>query len=120
MNIDPDPRCSTGLSPCDFSERFAKFTMIVIGLVASGCGGPNETIRDNRRLMDAILTAVTIRNSKELSNDLRLLEARRAAGKLSEESFSILDGAIAEAAAGDWIAAEQQLYDFRKQSPFPK
>jgi hypothetical protein len=108
------------LSPRDFSARFTNLALIAGAFMMNGCGGPNETTRDNRRLTDAILTAVTIRNSKELSNDQQLLEARRAAGKLSEETFSILNDAITEAASGEWNTAETQLYEFRKQTPFPK
>jgi hypothetical protein len=108
------------LRQSDFSARFTNIVLIAGALMVNGCGGPSETARDNRRLLDAILTAITIRNNKELSNDLQLLNSRRDAGKLSKESFSILCGAVSQAETGDWIAAEQQLYDFRKQTPFPK
>ncbi len=84
-----------------------------------GCGKPSEVQRDNRRLMDAILTAVVICNSNELSKDKELLDARHRAGKLSKEAFSALNQAILTAESGDWKAAEQQLYKYREQSPFP-
>jgi hypothetical protein len=120
VSINCDLHSYSRLSPRDFSARSTNLVLIVVALMVNGCGGPSETARDNRRLMDAILTAITIRNNKELSNDLQLLNSRRDAGKLSKESFSILCGAVSQAETGDWIAAEQQLYDFRKQTPFPK
>ena len=120
MSIDCDLRNCGRLSPRDISSRFSKLMLIAVGLVASGCGKPSETTRDNRRLMDAILTAVTIRDSKELSNDQKLLNVRRDAGKLSKKAYSILRDAISQAEAGEWATAEKQLYEFRKQTPFPK
>jgi hypothetical protein len=89
-------------------------------LVAAGCGQPTETTRDNRRLLDAVLTAVVIRNPEELAKDKQLLDAREQAGLLSDESYSKILGIIELAEAGDWPAAEEQLYELREQVPFPK
>ena len=102
------------------STRLPTLLLIAAGLVSNGCGGPSETTRDNRRLLDAILTAVTIRDGKELSKDRQLLDTRRETGKLSKNSFSVLDEAVTQAESGNWTSAEVRLYDFRKRMPFPK
>ena len=70
--------------------------------------------------MDAILTAVVIRNPKELAKDKELLETRRQEGKLSKTAFESLQMLIAEAEAGKWESAEKGLYEIRKKLPFPK
>jgi hypothetical protein len=93
---------------------------VVLALLVAGCGGPTENTRDNRRLMDAILTAVTIRNSDELTKDKKLLETRHEEGDLSEKTLSAILEIIEKAEAGEWVTAERQLYDFRKQFPFPR
>lgn len=89
-------------------------------LFVTGCGKPTEAVRDNRRLLDAILTAVTIRNLDELAKDKKLLDARKEAGHLSAESHATIQRAIELAEAKDWVAAERELYDFRGRVPFPK
>ncbi len=45
-----------------------RFLVLLLGLalLASGCGGPTLEERDNRRALDAILTAITIQNARLL------------------------------------------------------
>lgn len=93
---------------------------MAISLFLGGCGGPTDTTRDNRRLVEAILTAVTIRSTQELANDKILLEARREEGDLSEATANSLLEIIEFAETGDWAKAEQELYQLRKRVPFPK
>ena len=84
-----------------------------------GCGGVSETGRDNRRLFDAILTAVVLKNPKELSKDKTLLEERHESGKISKTSFAAINTRITSAEGGNWKSAEEGLYAFRKKTPFP-
>lgn len=93
--------------------------MLVLGLVVPGCNRTNETSRENRRLVDAVLTAVTMRNSDELSKDKELLAARQAAGQLSTKTHSTILRIIEKAERKDWETAERELYEFRKRVPFP-
>lgn len=85
----------------------------------TGCSGPSETTRDKRRLMDAVLTAVTIRNVDELSKDKLLVSARHHAGQLSGTTHDAILQIIKKAEAGDWVTAERELYELRKRVPFP-
>lgn len=94
--------------------------IVALSLSVVGCNRPAETQRDNRRLMDAILTAVVIRNPKELAKDKELLETRRQEGKMSKTSFESLQKLIVEAEAGKWESAEKGLYEIRGKLPFPK
>lgn len=103
-----DCRCQRLLAP------------VVLSLSIIGCNRPTETQRDNRRLMDAILTAVVIRNPKELANDRELLETRLKEGKISKTSFESFQKLIVEAEAGRWESAEKGLYEIRGRLPFPK
>ena len=44
------------------------FWVLLLGLalLSSGCGGPAQEERENRRVLDAILTAITIQNARLL------------------------------------------------------
>ncbi len=85
-----------------------------------GCGQPSEEARQNRRLVDAVLTAVTVKNRKQLDKDAALWDERRAAGVLAEAPHAAVIACIAKARAGDWAGAEEDLYRFREADPFPK
>ena len=104
------------------SDRFLHRLMLVVPacFLFIGCSRPSETTRDNRRLFDAILTAVIIKNPKELSKDKELLEQRRKDGKLSQTTCDSIQGLISTAEKGEWDAAEKGLYELRKKQPFPK
>ena len=84
-----------------------------------GCGKPSEDARQNRRLVDAVLTAVTMKNRTELDKDAALWDKRLADGNLKERPHKAVTACIAKARAGDWAAAEKDLYQFRESDPFP-
>lgn len=89
-------------------------------LLTAGCGKPSETERDNRRLFDAVLTAVTVKNAAELSQDETLLDGRHAAQELGDAPYQEIKSAIAKAKSGLWQEAESELYKFREENPFPR
>ena len=68
------------------------------------------------RAFEALLSAVSLKNRKELEKDARLIEERHAAGELSEARHKDLRAIIEKARAGDWSAAEARAYEFR--APF--
>jgi hypothetical protein len=91
---------------------------LLLGLLATGCSAPSEVDRDNRRLLDAILTAITMKNSIWLEDDARLAETRHSAGQLADADYAPLVSIIEKARLGDWQAAENLGYQFRKERPF--
>lgn len=88
----------------------------------AGCGQPKPTedARQNRRLTDALLTAVTTKNVKELEKCKALIDKRRADAVLSEANHKKLGDIFAQAKAGKWAEAEDALYKYRESEPFPK
>jgi hypothetical protein len=89
---------------------------LILALVfAGGCGGPRERESTNARAFEALLTAVSLKNVKELESDAALIEARHDAGDLSDGNHRVLGEIIAKARAGDWAAAEAKAYEFRKR-----
>jgi hypothetical protein len=86
-------------------------------LVLAGCGGePSEREVRNARAFEALLTAVSLKNQAELEKDAKVIDARHAAGELSDARYQDLREVIEKARAGDWAAAETLAYRFR--APF--
>lgn len=95
-------------------------SVLLACLLLPGCGltGHSEEELQNRKVLDAILTAVTMKNRKELEADAKLLESRHAEGHVSHKIFQTLVEIIARARTGDWATAEKRLYELRKSHPF--
>jgi hypothetical protein len=95
---------------------------ILLGLVvlASGCRGPTQEDRDNRRVLDAILTAITIKNPRLLVDNAKRAKARHEAGQLTDEQYQGMEAIINKARGGDWSGAEKEGYEFRNRHPFVK
>ena len=91
---------------------------LALAVLAAGCRGPTPEARDNRRTLDAILTAVTLKNARLLEEDAKQAKARRDTGQLTDEEYRGMEGIINKARAGDWPGAEKDGYEFRKSHPF--
>ena len=107
--MSPHSRLSRLLSPR---------TAIAVALLAGGCSRPSEVDRDNRRVLDAILTAITMKNAEWLEEDATLAEKRHRAGQLGDAEHEELLSIIQTARSGSWKAAEQAGYEFRRRHPF--
>jgi len=86
----------------------------------AGCGGPSEREYKNRRELEALLTAITLRNKKELDKDIQRIQDRHASGELSDESYKDLQEIIKKVQGGNWGGAQKQAYELRESKPFFK
>ena len=93
---------------------------LALALVATGCGEPSVRELKNRRELEALLTAISLRNQKELDRDIQRIEDRHASGELSDASYKDLREIIKKAQGGDWAGAEKQAYEMRESKPFFK
>jgi hypothetical protein len=93
---------------------------VVAGLVLmlAGCGEPSLRERENRRELEALLTAIALTNTKELDKDVKRIEERHASGSLSDDGFRDLEGIFKKAQNGNWGEAEKQAYALRESKPF--
>ena len=92
--------------------------VLVVGfaLTLLGCGGePSERELKNAKAFEALLTAVTLKNEKELQKDADLIDKRHSAGELSEGKFKEIREIIEKARSKDWDGAEKRAYEFRAQ-----
>ena len=97
-------------------RRHAPLACLLILL--AGCGGPSAEQRENRKAFEYLLTAVSLKNAKELEKDARRIEKRHAAGRLSDSRLRDLQKIIEKARAGNWGEAERMAYEFREAQPF--
>jgi hypothetical protein len=88
--------------------------------IVARLGMPTEEQRDNRRVLDSILTAITMKNSRWLEQGARRAQSRHDAGCLSDEQYEGIQKFVNKARAGDWSGAEKDAYEFRKRHPFVK
>ena len=87
-------------------------------LTLVGCGEPSIRELKNRRELEALLTAISMKNKKELDKDIRRIDNRHASGELSDDGYKDLREIIKKARAGDWAGAEKQAYELREAKPY--
>jgi hypothetical protein len=89
-------------------------------VLLAGCGGPSDDERENRKSFEFLLTAVSLRNDKELEKDATRIDERHVVGKLSDARHRDLLAIVEKARSGDWGEAERLAYEFREAHPFFK
>jgi hypothetical protein len=92
--------------------------LVSLLLLLAGCGEPSVRELKNRRELEALLTAISLKNQKELNKDIGRIEERHASGELSDESYHDLQAIATKAQAGDWRGAEKEAYEMRESKPF--
>ncbi len=89
---------------------------LMVALISPGCGGePSEREVNNARAFEALLTAVSLRNAKEVEADAHLIDQRHGSGELSDGNYKELRAIVEQARARDWQGAEKRAYAFRAQ-----
>jgi uncharacterized protein HemX len=107
-------------APRPRSHTLRTTLLVWLVLLLGGCGEPSVRELKNRRELEALLTAISLKNKKELDKDILRIEERHASGELSDESYKDLQGIAKKAQAGDWGGAEKQAYELRESKPFFK
>jgi hypothetical protein len=119
----PIPTETQPCAPNGFPARGHRSRLTLLAgllLLVTGCGEPSVRELKNRRELEALLTAISLKNQKELDKDIQRIEDRHVSGELSDESYKDLREIIKKAQAGDWSGAEKQAYDLREAKPFFK
>jgi hypothetical protein len=88
----------------------------ILALALGGCGGPPQIggDRDAFKAVDALYTAVSLRDPGLLGRCEATLQDLRAKDKLPESAGKSLEAIVAEARAGGWEAAQANLGDFMR------
>jgi hypothetical protein len=88
------------------------FSFLALG--CGGCGGPPQIgeDRDTFKTVDALYTAVSLRDPKLVGQCETKLKELRDASRIPEGAFSSLGSIIAEAKDGKWEPAQDRLSKF--------
>ncbi len=82
--------------------------------IASGCGRPAQIgpDRDTFKAVDALYTAISMRDTTLVDRCESGLKELKTAGKLPSNASDSLANIIAEARSGKWEPAQNHLHDF--------
>lgn len=84
--------------------------------VLAGCGGePTQQEVQNARAFEALLTAVSLKDEREVERDAKAIDERHASGEMSEGKYREIAEVVAKARAKDWVGAEKRAYEFRSR-----
>lgn len=102
-----------------FGLRASLRWMIGAALLLAGCGGgPSPRELKNRQELEALLSAVALKDAKQVGLDAGRIDDRHASGELSDDAYEGLREIVAKARAGDWAGAERRGYEFRAARPY--
>lgn len=80
--------------------------------LAPGCG-PTQISRANREVVESLATAVSARNPEWLEENVKRIEACKAAGDLPDADETAFREIIDKAKSGDWEGAESAAFWLR-------
>ncbi len=88
--------------------------MVVLALVFCGCGGPAQIgeAPETFKAVDALYTAVSLREVKLVDPCHETLKGLHDAGKLGDDAFQSLEAMITDAKGGAWEDAQTRLSHF--------
>jgi hypothetical protein len=98
------------------------FTSMLLVLGPWGCWGPPQIGADREafKAVDALYTAVGLRDAGKVDQCRARLESLRDAGKIPEGAYASLESIIGEAKGGKWEPALEHLSKFmegQRRSP---
>ena len=87
---------------------------ILITFFAPGCFGPPQIgpDRETFKAVDALFTAVSMKDAAQLGRCEATLKGLRTSGKLPDSAADRLDAIVAEAQGGGWGPARDRLRAF--------
>src|SRR5262245_27631060 len=101
-----------GLRRSPSMARIALITIVapVLTIAWAGCGAPQiGADRDAFKAVDALYTAVSLRDPKLLDQCIGTLRDLKAKGKLPETAENSLESIVVGARAGEWESAQRRL-----------
>jgi hypothetical protein len=94
--------------------RRAAVVASVLALAVAGCGRPAQIGPDKEAMkaVDALYTAVGLRDEKLVDDCQGRLKTLHDGGKLPDGAFGSLEAIVAEAKGGGWEPAQSRLIEF--------
>ncbi|MBM4068732.1 MAG: hypothetical protein FJ271_07280 [Planctomycetes bacterium] len=97
-------------------QKTCPLVVLVATLLSAGCGSPPQMGLDRGvfTTVDALYTAVGIKDMKQVDRCDKTLRDLHAAGRLPEDAFQALQRIINRARDGGWDSANSDLRWFMK------
>ena len=95
--------------------RFTSAVLLLVAAALAGCGQPQMGADPEAfKAVDALYTAVSLRDPSLVDRCTAKLKSLRDAGKLDGAPFETLEGITTEAKAGGWEPAQTRLAKFMR------
>jgi|GEM_PF-3499650 hypothetical protein len=95
------------------------FILLIFGTF-SGCGHAPQISVSNRKILEALQTAVSSKDSQWLSKVVKHVSEKRTRNEMSDAEFSAIDAIVKTAKNGDWKLAQKQSFSLSEaQRPLP-
>lgn len=95
--------------------RFRMMTAVLATVLISGCGEAQMGADpETFKAVDALYTAVSLREPARVDQCLATLKSLKEAGKVDPSALEVLDGICAEGKSGSWESAQSQLARFMR------
>ncbi len=88
--------------------------IVVVALVVIGCGRPQASTPQNQKLISSLRTAISAKKTVWLEKCEKILQDRRAEGKVADTEYDEFQAIIALAKKKQWKEAEQEVIRFQK------
>lgn len=90
------------------------FVALILTLMISGCGRPAQIGGDKgtMKAVDALYTAVGLRDEKLVDECAARLKSLRDEEKIPRRAFASLESIVAEAKSGKWESSQNRLIKF--------
>jgi len=83
--------------------------VVLLCLVLSGCGR-TQVAAPNRRLLAALQTAVSAKNTEWLEATSKQMTEKKASGEVSASEFNVMNAIVKKAHSGDWKGAQKDVF----------
>jgi hypothetical protein len=95
-------------------RSFPVLGLAALALTLSGCGGPPRIgpEKDAMKTVDALYTAVSLRDETLVDDSLARLRTLRERGKLPDRAFRSLQAIALDAKGGAWEPSQDRLIRF--------
>jgi hypothetical protein len=86
----------------------------LFALLVSGCGAPPQIgpEKDALKAVEALYTAVSLRDETLVADCVARLKTLHDGGKLPDAAFRSLEAIVEETKAGDWEPSQERLIRF--------
>jgi hypothetical protein len=105
-------------SRSSISRIWIVFICLFVFALAGCSGEPSARELKNRQEFETLLTALAMKNTKQLDVAAKRIADRHDLGEMSDDGYNSLESLIQKARAGDWTGAETQAYEERERRPY--